>query len=78
MPELGYSVETSEASMTGGLVQEYNHSVLPTVTPAMTFILTAATMLPALKHLWYLGADRKYRGVNFVRYVWPYIVEENI
>ena len=31
----------SSAAMTGGLVQEFNHSVLPSVKPLATFLLTA-------------------------------------
>lgn len=56
--------------MTGGLVQEYDHIVLPTIKPIVTFLLTTISMVPALKHLWYLGADKKYRAVNFVRYAY--------
>ena len=33
------------AAMTGGLVQEFDHSVLPSVKPLATFILTAASMI---------------------------------
>lgn len=33
-------------SNTGGLVQEFKHSVLPSITPAMTFILVAVLMIP--------------------------------
>lgn len=35
----------SSASMTGGLVQEFEHSVLPTVKPIHTFLLTILQML---------------------------------
>lgn len=69
MPKLGFPVAKTEASMTGGLVQEYDHVVLPSITPMVTFIFTLLSMMPALGHLWYLGADKKFRGVNFVRYV---------
>lgn len=40
------------ASMTGGLVQEFDHIVLPSVPPLVTIILTFATWLPALGKLW--------------------------
>lgn len=61
------SVSSSEASMTGGLVQEYHHVVLPTITPTITFILTLLSMVPALIKLWKLCADRKYRAMSFIR-----------
>lgn len=44
----------SRASMTGGLVQEYSHTVLPNVKPLTTMILTALGMLPAVIKLWNL------------------------
>lgn len=62
-----YIAPTMQGTMTGGLVQEYQHSVFPSINPVKTFLLTAIAMLPALKKLWYLCADRNYRGVNFVR-----------
>ncbi|CAH2063274.1 unnamed protein product, partial [Iphiclides podalirius] len=65
--EFGKEVKINEASMTGGLVQEYEHAVLPSIRPSTTFILTLLTMIPALVKLWYLGADRMYRSVSFVR-----------
>lgn len=57
----------TEAAMTGGLVQEYDHAVLPSIKPSVTFFLTVASMIPALVKLWYLGADRRYRTLSFVR-----------
>lgn len=67
MIKLGLNIEKAEASMTGGLVQEYDHAVLPTITPSITFLLTFITMLPALVKLWHLCADRRYRVLSFVR-----------
>lgn len=40
--------------MTGGLVQEYSHAVLPDIQPLTTMILTALAMLPAVIKLWIL------------------------
>ncbi|XP_077402825.1 dolichyl pyrophosphate Glc1Man9GlcNAc2 alpha-1,3-glucosyltransferase [Vanacampus margaritifer] len=48
-----------QASMTGGLVQEFQHSVLPSVTPSVTVICTLLSILPALASIWWRprGAD---------------------
>ncbi|CAH0397450.1 unnamed protein product [Chilo suppressalis] len=67
LKKAGVEVPKSEAAMTGGLVQEYDHAVLPSVKPIITFILTFLSMVPALIKLWHLGADRRYRGLSFVR-----------
>ncbi|XP_030033553.2 probable dolichyl pyrophosphate Glc1Man9GlcNAc2 alpha-1,3-glucosyltransferase isoform X2 [Manduca sexta] len=67
MVKLGLDIKKTEASMTGGLVQEFSHSVLPSITPTITFVLTFISMLPALIKLWHLGADRRYRALSFVR-----------
>ncbi|XP_077447887.1 dolichyl pyrophosphate Glc1Man9GlcNAc2 alpha-1,3-glucosyltransferase isoform X2 [Stigmatopora argus] len=40
------------ASMTGGLVQEFRHSVLPSVSPFVTILCTLLSMLPALASIW--------------------------
>ncbi|XP_028840400.1 dolichyl pyrophosphate Glc1Man9GlcNAc2 alpha-1,3-glucosyltransferase isoform X2 [Denticeps clupeoides] len=42
-----------KASMTGGLVQEFYHSVLPSVTPLATLICTLISILPSLWILWW-------------------------
>ncbi|XP_072040755.1 dolichyl pyrophosphate Glc1Man9GlcNAc2 alpha-1,3-glucosyltransferase-like isoform X2 [Amphiura filiformis] len=42
----------SQASMTGGLVQEFQHTTLPSVPPIATFVLTGLSILPAVIHLW--------------------------
>uniref|UniRef100_A0AAR2KII9 Alpha-1,3-glucosyltransferase n=1 Tax=Pygocentrus nattereri TaxID=42514 RepID=A0AAR2KII9_PYGNA len=41
-----------KASMTGGLVQEFQHSVLPSVSPLMTLIFTLLSILPVLLSMW--------------------------
>ncbi|XP_060551291.1 probable dolichyl pyrophosphate Glc1Man9GlcNAc2 alpha-1,3-glucosyltransferase [Ruditapes philippinarum] len=51
------------ASMTGGLVQEFEHIVLPSIPPLVTFILSAVSMLPALYTLW----SRPRGGQTFLR-----------
>ncbi|XP_033109039.1 probable dolichyl pyrophosphate Glc1Man9GlcNAc2 alpha-1,3-glucosyltransferase [Anneissia japonica] len=43
---------SQNAAMTGGLVQEFQHTVLPSVPPLATFILTAVSVLPSLWHQW--------------------------
>lgn len=43
---LGWSVaQQGAASMTGGLVREYSHVVLPSVPPLATLILTLLSIL---------------------------------
>jgi len=43
---------TTVASMTGGLVQDITHTVLPNISPMATAIITLVSMLPALVKLW--------------------------
>lgn len=45
-------LQNTTASMTGGLVQEFDHEVLPSVSPTATFILAATAAAPALCILW--------------------------
>jgi len=40
------------ASMTGGLVQDITHTVLPNISPLATVIITLVSMVPALVKLW--------------------------
>ncbi|XP_058041534.1 probable dolichyl pyrophosphate Glc1Man9GlcNAc2 alpha-1,3-glucosyltransferase isoform X1 [Ahaetulla prasina] len=42
-----------KAAMTGGLVQEFQHTVLPSVTPLATLCCTAISMLPSVFCLWF-------------------------
>lgn len=46
------TVGNQTASMTGGLVQEFEHTVLPSIPPLVTMVLSAAAMMPALLVLW--------------------------
>lgn len=48
-------------------MQEYDHSVLPSITPSFTFIMTCLSMMPALYKMWCLCADRRYRPICFIR-----------
>eukprot|EP00088_Acartia_fossae_P029122 TRINITY_DN2993_c0_g1_i6.p1 TRINITY_DN2993_c0_g1~~TRINITY_DN2993_c0_g1_i6.p1 ORF type:complete len:497 (+),score=-8.87 TRINITY_DN2993_c0_g1_i6:157-1647(+) len=52
----------TQASMTGGLVQDIEHIVLPSVPPLATFIITFLFMVPCLIKLW-----RRPNSVNFMR-----------
>ena len=50
--QVGLHTGTVAASMTGGLVQDIEHSVLPNISPLTTALLTMTAMLPALAKLW--------------------------
>jgi hypothetical protein len=43
--QLGFTSDLSSAVMTGGLVQEYKHIVLPEITPRITFFCTLLSVL---------------------------------
>ncbi|XP_068187158.1 dolichyl pyrophosphate Glc1Man9GlcNAc2 alpha-1,3-glucosyltransferase [Antennarius striatus] len=47
------------ASMTGGLVQEFEHSVLPSISPSITLACTLISILPAVASIW-----RRPRGAR--------------
>lgn len=42
-----------QASMTGGLVGQSEHLILPSVPPLVTMILTLLSLMPALLHVWF-------------------------
>ncbi|XP_056140893.1 probable dolichyl pyrophosphate Glc1Man9GlcNAc2 alpha-1,3-glucosyltransferase [Lampris incognitus] len=42
-----------KASMTGGLVQEFQHAVLPSISPSITLVCTLLTILPAVWSIWH-------------------------
>ncbi|MED6294218.1 glycosyl transferase, partial [Characodon lateralis] len=44
--------ELPPASMTGGLVQEFQHSVLPSISPSITLVCTLLSVLPAVVSIW--------------------------
>ncbi|XP_070553632.1 dolichyl pyrophosphate Glc1Man9GlcNAc2 alpha-1,3-glucosyltransferase-like isoform X2 [Ptychodera flava] len=52
-----------KASMTGGLVQESSHSVLPSVSPIITLVATVLSILPAMYNLWRYPRNAK----SFIR-----------
>jgi ALG6, ALG8 glycosyltransferase family len=45
---------------TGGVLGELSTVVLPTITPAVTAILTVVTMIPALIKLWRVPNSRTF------------------
>jgi len=49
---VGFEIVAEPASMSGGLVREFRHSVLMPIAPPTTFLLVAAAMAPALVNLW--------------------------
>ncbi|XP_044727314.1 probable dolichyl pyrophosphate Glc1Man9GlcNAc2 alpha-1,3-glucosyltransferase [Chrysoperla carnea] len=65
--KVGMKIPTNNTSavMTGGLVQEYSHIILPTITPLITFLLTFFIMLPILIKLWIL--PKHFKALHFVR-----------
>ena len=50
--------KSSTVTTTGGLVQTFDHEVLPNITPLTTFALTGLMMLPCLVKLWLLAGNR--------------------
>lgn len=60
---VGFKVDKPTATMTGGLVQEFSHTVLPNVTPLATMVLTVLAILPAMIKLSTLRNDQ----LNFIR-----------
>ncbi|XP_044761404.1 probable dolichyl pyrophosphate Glc1Man9GlcNAc2 alpha-1,3-glucosyltransferase [Coccinella septempunctata] len=60
--KMGFELSATKAAMTGGLVQEYSHSVLPNITPLTSVALTLLTTLPCLIKLWRLKS-----GPDFIR-----------
>uniref|UniRef100_A0A2M4ALK5 Alpha-1,3-glucosyltransferase n=1 Tax=Anopheles triannulatus TaxID=58253 RepID=A0A2M4ALK5_9DIPT len=57
------------AGTSSGLVQTYDHSVLPSISPMVTFVLTGVTMLPAIIKLWSLVGHQSSAalGRSFIR-----------
>lgn len=55
--------ELPRASMTGGLVQEFQHAVLPSISPSVTLVCTLLSILPALASIW----RRPRGGRGFLR-----------
>lgn len=48
----------NSVTTTSGLVQTFDHEVLPSISPLTTFVLTGVTMLPCLVKLWLLSSNR--------------------
>lgn len=47
-----FRCDAGSSGPTSGLVQDVVHVILPRITPMVTAVLTGASMLPALAHLW--------------------------
>lgn len=60
-------LKNQQAAMTGGLVQEFDFSMLPNITPFITFVCTLAFMVPILVKLWNL--PKHYKSFHFIRAV---------
>lgn len=50
--------QSSTVTTTSGLVQTFDHQVLPSITPFTTFVITGIMMLPCLGKLWLLSGNR--------------------
>lgn len=65
--------ELPRASMTGGLVQEFQHAVLPSVSPSVALVCTLLSILVCLSptQLWPLCGlfDYKHKSLSFVVFV---------
>ncbi|XP_058130507.1 probable dolichyl pyrophosphate Glc1Man9GlcNAc2 alpha-1,3-glucosyltransferase [Anopheles ziemanni] len=66
---LGRPGTATNASSTSGLVQTFEHSVLPSISPLVTFVLTGVAMLPVVVKLWTLKSSSSpaHLGRCFVR-----------
>lgn len=53
-----WKVKSAATSNTGGLVQEFDHLVLPSIKPLTTFALSAAFMLPCVIKIFTLKLSR--------------------
>ncbi|XP_030751587.1 probable dolichyl pyrophosphate Glc1Man9GlcNAc2 alpha-1,3-glucosyltransferase isoform X2 [Sitophilus oryzae] len=63
-PKLNIPIRNSSvATMTGGLVQEFTHTVLPNIVPITTLLLTVAFVLPATIKLFFMNKN----ATNFLR-----------
>ncbi|XP_055996770.1 probable dolichyl pyrophosphate Glc1Man9GlcNAc2 alpha-1,3-glucosyltransferase isoform X2 [Ostrea edulis] len=49
---LHFTTGAPSAVMTGGLVQEFHHVVLPSVPPVATLIATLLSIVPVMYHMW--------------------------
>ncbi|XP_055640729.1 probable dolichyl pyrophosphate Glc1Man9GlcNAc2 alpha-1,3-glucosyltransferase [Toxorhynchites rutilus septentrionalis] len=63
---IGLGRKPPTGSNTGGLVQTFNHVILPSIPPSVTFTLSALAMLPTLYKLWTLKHSPNL-GQNFIR-----------
>ncbi|KAK7072358.1 glycosyl transferase [Halocaridina rubra] len=48
----GWLSKSGAVSMTGGLVQEFDHAVLPSVSPFMTLFATILSIIPSMYFVW--------------------------
>lgn len=51
--KLLHEADLPRASMTGGLVQKFEHTILPSISPSVTLVCTVLSILPALVSLWW-------------------------
>lgn len=62
--KLGFRVKGNIGTMTAGLVQQYDHSVLPTILPVHTFLITLISIVVSFFFIYMLSSTRVLICIN--------------